>query len=82
MGQNGSFIQKVELIFSGEAVLQPVIYSIGQEFPVVTNILEASIGNGGAGGRALIEIIGDNQEEINSIIDWLRENGVNANLKG
>ncbi len=64
---------KVHLTFSGETIKRPLIYEIGQEFKVVTNIRKANVD--GKTGWVDLEITGEG-EEIDRAVEALKEKGV------
>ena len=65
--------RRVQFTFEGEQVKEPVIYRLGKDFPVITNIRRAQVE--GDSGWVLLELEGD-LESINAGLDWVREQGV------
>lgn len=63
----------VRLSFSGDEVKRPVIYELGHEFKVVTNIRMADIDRDI--GWVVLEIEGD-EDEIERSLEWARGLGV------
>lgn len=64
---------KVHLTFPGETIKRPVIYEIGQEFEVVTNIRRANVTENT--GWVDLEISGES-EEIEKALEGLKKKGV------
>lgn len=62
----------VRFTFEGEQVKRPLIYELGHEFNVVTNIRMADVGQ--TTGWVILEIEGDH-DEIDRALDWAREQG-------
>ncbi len=63
----------VTLTFNEEAIAQPIIYNLGQQFNVVTNIRQANITEDG--GWVEVELEGENQN-IEDGIAWAISKGV------
>lgn len=61
------------LMFQPKLVTQPVVYEIGKQFAVVTNIRQASVNE--EIGLVSIELDGE-RAEIERAINWLEEIGV------
>lgn len=61
------------LMYPARLITRPVIYELGREFKVVTNIRQASVTP--EVGIVSIELEGD-REEIKKAITWLEELGV------
>jgi len=64
---------KVHLTFPNETVKRPIIYEIGQEFKVVTNIRRANVTE--SSGWVDLEISGES-EEIEKVLESLKKKGV------
>ncbi len=70
----GAEIQKkVYLTFPQRLIKDPLIYKVGHEFKIVTNIRGASVSD--EVGLVALEISGE-EEEVQKAIEWLREKGV------
>lgn len=65
--------RRVKFTFRGEQVKEPVIYRLGKDFPVITNIRRAQVE--GDSGWVVLEVEGD-VDSINEGLDWVREQGV------
>ncbi len=65
--------KRVRFTFEREQVGDPLIYRLGQEFPVVTNIRMADVEHDF--GWVILEIEGS-EAEIDRAIDWMRDQGV------
>jgi len=65
--------RRVTLTFNDEEVAQPIIYNLGQQFKVVTNIRQANITEDG--GWIEVELEGENQN-IEDGIAWAISRGV------
>lgn len=64
---------KVRLTFPGDTIKRPIIYEIGHEFKVVTNIRRANVTENT--GWVDLEITGDS-EEIEKTLESLKIKGV------
>lgn len=64
---------KVHLTFPGETIKRPIIYEIGHEFKVVTNIRKANVTENT--GWVDLEITGES-EEIEKALESLKKIGV------
>ena len=62
----------VRLTFDGDEVKRPLIYELGHQFNVVTNIRMADVGQ--TTGWVILEIEGDD-DEIEQSLAWAREQG-------
>ena len=69
--------RRVEFRLDGEQVKEPVIYRLGKDFPVITNIRRASIE--GDSGWVVLELEGDSAS-IEDGLDWVRSQGVQVTL--
>ncbi len=65
--------RRVKFTFDGDQVKEPVIYRLGKDFPIITNIRRAQVE--GESGWVVLELEGDLQS-INEGLDWVREQGV------
>lgn len=65
--------RRVKLTFPPDLVQQPVIFNMGKEFHVVTNIRRANITHDR--GWVILEISGG-EEEIEKALTWARNLGV------
>jgi ABC-type methionine transport system ATPase subunit len=63
----------VRLTFSPQLIKEPLIYQMGHEFRVVTNIRMADVDANV--GWVVLEITGD-EDEIERSLEWVRERGV------
>lgn len=69
--------QRVMLTFTTEASSEPIIYNIGQQFNVITNIIRADATK----DRGWIEVELDGEEkDIEEGITWAISMGVRADL--
>ena len=65
--------RRVTLTFNEESVAQPIIYNLGQQFKVVTNIRRANMTE--EGGWIEVELEGED-EDIEAGITWAISKGV------
>ena len=65
--------RRVTLTFTEEAIAQPIIYNLGQQFKVITNIRQANITEDE--GWIEVELEGENQD-IEDGIAWATSKGV------
>lgn len=65
--------KRVRLTFEGAAVKEPVIYKMGHEFQVVTNIRMADVEHDF--GWVILEVEGE-AEETQRCLDWVASLGV------
>jgi L-aspartate semialdehyde sulfurtransferase ferredoxin len=65
--------RKLKLTFLGERVTEPIIYTLGKRFEVVTNIRRADIREGT--GWAILEVTGTDQR-LDEAMRYLDEVGV------
>jgi ABC-type methionine transport system ATPase subunit len=71
---------RVRFSFEGEQVKEPVIYRLGKDFPVITNIRRAQVDSDS--GWVVLELEGDSAS-IKEGLDWVRAQGVTvASLDG
>jgi ABC-type methionine transport system ATPase subunit len=66
-------IQRVYLTYSQEQIKDPIIYKVGHEFDVVTNIRGASVSD--HIGIVALELEGD-EAEVERAIRWIADSGV------
>lgn len=64
--------RRVTLTFTEEEVAQPIIYNLGQQFNIVTNIRQANIAEDG--GWIKVELDGENQN-IEDGLAWAISRG-------
>ncbi len=62
----------VRLTFEGDGVKRPLIYELGHEFQVVTNIRMADVGQ--TTGWVILEVEGEH-DEIDRALEWARAQG-------
>ncbi len=65
--------KRVRMTFSPELIQEPLIYNLGHEFNVVTNIRMATVDE--QVGWVLLELEGDD-DEIERSLQWARDRGV------
>jgi ABC-type methionine transport system ATPase subunit len=65
--------RRVKLIFGRELVTEPVIYQLGRQFEVVTNIRRADVT--GEEGWVLLELTGE-PDELEKGVGYLESRGV------
>jgi ABC-type methionine transport system ATPase subunit len=65
--------QRMKFTFPPDLVTQPVIYNMGKEFQVVTNIRRANVSRDR--GWMILEISG-NDDEIERAMKWAKDQGV------
>ena len=66
-------IHRTKLTFPEELITRPIIYEIGRQFGVITNIRRADVG--GDVGWVILELEGP-EEEIEKALAWVRAEGV------
>ncbi|MFA4029822.1 MAG: hypothetical protein GDYSWBUE_001131 [Candidatus Fervidibacterota bacterium] len=66
-------VHRYHLTFPKELVTEPIIYYLGKEFNVITNIRRANVDQDG--GWVDLEIEGD-EEEIERAVESLKRKGV------
>ena len=66
-------IEKVRFTFLDRLIKEPIIYRIGCDFEVVTNIRRADIQEGI--GWVILELEGE-QQAIDNALEWVRSVGV------
>ena len=65
--------QRVKFTFSVDMIKEPVIYRLGHNFEIVTNIRRAEVGD--KIGWVLLELDGE-EAEIERGLDWVSSTGV------
>jgi hypothetical protein len=65
--------QRMKLTFPPDLMNTPLVYNMGKQFQVVTNIRRANVS--GDRGWVVLEISGG-EEEIERAIDWAKNQGV------
>lgn len=66
-------VEKVRFTFLDRLIKEPVVYKVGKDFNVVTNIRRADIQEGI--GWVILEIEGE-QKAIDEALDWVRSLGI------
>lgn len=66
-------VTRLWLMYPARLITRPIVYEIGKEFAVVTNIRQASVTE--EIGIVSLELEGE-REEIKKAINWLEEQGV------
>ncbi|MBN8710943.1 MAG: FeS-binding protein [Verrucomicrobia bacterium 61-8] len=66
-------VTRLWLMYPARLITRPIVYDLGKEFAVVTNIRQASVTE--EIGIVSLELDGD-REEIKKAINWLEEQGV------
>jgi ABC-type methionine transport system ATPase subunit len=65
--------QRVKFTFVENLIKEPVIWKLGREFEIVTNIRRADVTD--ERGWVVLELDGES-DEIDRGLDWVREQGV------
>ena len=65
--------RRVKFTFPQDLVTQPLIYNLGRNFEIVTNIRRADIRDNM--GWMLLELEGD-EDELDRAIEWMVQTGV------
>ncbi|MGE3268814.1 MAG: NIL domain-containing protein [Chloroflexota bacterium] len=65
--------QRMKLTFPSDLMNTPLVYTMGKQFQVVTNIRRANVS--GDRGWIILEISGSD-EEIERALDWAKNQGV------
>lgn len=65
--------QRVKFTFHQELITLPVIYELGKQFSIVTNIRRADVTDDR--GWVVLELVGD-LEEIERGLEWVASKGV------
>lgn len=68
---------RIHLTFPPEKVTEPIIYNIGHQYKVVTNIRRANVTE--EAGWVMLEILGP-PEEIERAVDYLKNINVQVEL--
>ena len=71
--------QRVKFTFENELVKEPVIYRLGQDFHIVTNIRRANVRE--KIGWVVLELDGE-KEEIERALQWVSSTGVRVDPVG
>ena len=66
-------VEKVRFTFLDRLIKEPVVYKVGKDFNVITNIRRADIQEGI--GWVILEIEGE-QKAIDEALDWVRSLGI------
>ncbi len=66
-------MQRVRFTFHGKLIKEPIIYRMGRDFSVVTNIRRADVQE--SIGWVILEVEGE-IEEIERSLEWVRSLGV------
>jgi ABC-type methionine transport system ATPase subunit len=72
-------IKRVRLTFPEQLIQEPVIYNLGREFQVVTNVRMADVDE--TTGWVVLELDGDG-DEIDRSLAWAQERGVRVDPVG
>ena len=65
--------QRVKFTFPPQLITQPVIWELGHNFPIVTNIRRAKVEE--EVGWVVLELTGD-EAKIEEGLEWVRSTGV------
>lgn len=71
--------QRVKFTFENELVKEPIIYRLGHDFHIVTNIRRADVGE--KIGWVVLELDGE-KEEIERGLQWVSSTGVRVDPVG
>jgi ABC-type methionine transport system ATPase subunit len=71
--------QRVKFTFEGDLVKEPIIYCLGRDFHIVTNIRRADVRENL--GWVVLELDGE-KEEIERGLQWVSSTGVRVDLVG
>ena len=63
----------VRLTYSQQLIKEPLIYNMGHQFSVITDVRMADVGP--TAGWVILELIGE-EDEIERALAWAREKGV------
>jgi ABC-type methionine transport system ATPase subunit len=66
-------LSRLWLMFPAKLITRPIIYELGQKFPVITNVRQASVNS--EVGLVSLELEGE-RADIKTAIAWLEELGV------
>ena len=65
--------RRIRLFFPADLVTEPIVYTMGRQFDVVTNIRGGEIS--GDSGWLYLELTGED-DEIDRAIDWAMKRGI------
>ncbi len=65
--------RRVRFTFPPQLITEPIIYQMGMEFQVVTNIRRADVRE--EMGWVVLELVGD-EAEIDRSLEWVAQSGV------
>ncbi|HZA24495.1 MAG TPA: NIL domain-containing protein [Dehalococcoidia bacterium] len=71
--------QRVKFTFEAELIKEPIIYELGRDFHIVTNIRRADVRENF--GWVVLELDGE-KEEIERGLQWVSSTGVRVDLVG
>ena len=71
--------ERVKFTFPPDLVNQPVIYNMGKQFGVVTNIRRANLTHDR--GWVILEVVGS-EADVEKSLSWAREQGVRVEPVG
>lgn len=71
--------QRVKFTFDGDMVKEPIIYMLGRDFHLVTNIRRADVSD--SLGWVVLELDGE-KEEIERGLQWVSSTGVRVDSVG
>ena len=71
--------QRVKFTFDGDLVKEPIIYMLGRDFHLVTNIRRAEVSD--SLGWVVLELDGE-KEEIERGLQWVNSTGVRVDSIG
>jgi len=71
--------QRVKFTFDGDLVKEPIIYMLGRDFHLVTNIRRADVSD--TLGWVVLELDGE-KEEIERGLQWVSSTGVRVDSIG
>jgi ABC-type methionine transport system ATPase subunit len=71
--------QRVKFTFEAELIREPIIYELGRDFHIVTNIRRADVRENF--GWVILELDGE-KEEIERGLQWVSSTGVRVDLVG
>ena len=70
-------IKQIRLTFQTNLISEPVIYSLGHKFKVITNIKRANVRQ--ITGWVILELEGDDRE-ISTSFEWIKSLGVDVDI--
>ena len=70
--------RRMKLTFPTKLITEPVIYTLGKKFAVITNIRRANVEE--KWGWVVLELDAEKEEEINAALEWLAKQGVRVEL--